>query len=71
MSNILLKHFKTAGVCPSGLRRFLIVNYGMSNSQIQDIFDNGIELDRFNQLMGFHIKAVDVIKAWELDNGRK
>lgn len=58
---IFVRHIRAAGFCTIGSRRFLL-DQGMSNTEIQDFFNNGMSIERFEQLFGHDAMACQVIE---------
>ena len=58
---IFMHHVRACGMCAIKSRRFLL-NQGLSNTEIQDFFNNGMSIERFEQLFGHDAMACQVIE---------
>ena len=47
-------------MCTIKARRFFL-NHGLTNAEIQDFFDNGMPIARFEELFGYDAMAQQVI----------
>lgn len=57
---IFVHHIRACGMCTIKARRFFL-NQGLTNAEIQDFFDNGMPIARFEELFGHDAMAQQVI----------
>lgn len=58
---IFVRDIRACGMCTIKARRFFL-NQGLTNTDIQDFFDNGMPIARFEKLFGHDAMAQQVIK---------
>ncbi|WP_445344759.1 hypothetical protein [Acinetobacter bohemicus] len=63
---IFVRHIRACGMCSIKARRFFL-DRGWSNTEIQDFFDNGMLIERFEQLFGHDAMAQQVIEKAKQD----
>ena len=57
---IFVHHIRACNMCTIKARRFFL-NQGLTNAEIQDFFDNGMAIERFEELFGHDAMAQQVI----------
>ncbi|WP_151832794.1 hypothetical protein [Acinetobacter ursingii] len=57
---IFVHHIRACSMCTIKARRFFL-NQGLTNTEIQDFFDNGMPIARFEELFGHDAMAQQVI----------
>ena len=57
---IFVHHIRACSMCTIKARRFFL-NQGLTNAEIQDFFDNGMPIARFEELFGHDAMAKQVI----------
>lgn len=57
---IFVHHIRACSMCTIKARRFFL-NHGLTNAEIQYFFDNGMAIERFEELFGHDAMAQQVI----------
>jgi len=57
---IFVRHIRACGMCSIKARRFFL-DHGWSNTEIQDFFENGMLIERFEKLFGHDAMVQQVI----------
>lgn len=57
---IFVHHIRACSMCTIKARRFFL-DQGLTNAEIQDFFDNGMAIERFEELFGHDAMAQQVI----------
>lgn len=63
---IFVRHIRACGICTTGARRFLIDN-GMTRAEVQDFFNNGMSIEKFEKMFGHDAMAQQVIERAKQD----
>jgi hypothetical protein len=58
---IFVRHIRACGMCSIKARRFFL-DFGWTNAQVQEFFNNGMPIDQFEQLFGHDAMAQQVIE---------
>lgn len=63
---IFVHHIRACGMCTLGAKRFFI-EQGLSSAEVQEFYQNGMSITRFEQLFGHDALARQVIERAKRD----
>mgnify|MGYP003603676390 CR=1 FL=1 len=63
---IFVRHIRACGMCSIKARRFFL-DRGWSNAEVQDFFNNGMAIEKFERLFGHDAMAQQVIQRAKQD----
>ncbi|MHA3061173.1 hypothetical protein ACX1NY_11190 [Acinetobacter sp. ANC 4631] len=63
---IFVRHVRACGMCTLGARRFLLAN-GMTSDEVRDFYQNGMTIEKFEQMFGHDALCREVINKAKED----